>query len=150
MIICPKCGKTVKEGINVCTSCGTKLYDASSLKKQQQKSAEPSNSVGIGVGILTLISLVIILKVHTIPGMLLYLVALGVAMMELKKDMEITPENFVNCVKNCFQKDRFISKGIPMIVVIILPLMIVFATYTWIITDSIREVDHMYNQLGGY
>jgi hypothetical protein len=47
--------------------------------------------------------------------------------------------------KKCLSKENFKGMGLMFLVVAILPLMAVIGSYRWIVTDTYREVESMYN-----
>lgn len=144
---CPNCGKEVKDNFNVCTNCGTKLI-TSDKKKEVKK--ENSNSLGVFTGIIAIISIMVLYKISAVIGMILYLIAFGIAITELKKDSAFNQGNHLDYCKSCLRKERFLSKGIPLIVVILIPLIVIIAIYRWIFADTIRSVDNLYDSMGGF
>lgn len=144
---CPNCGKEVKDNFNVCTNCGTKLITGDKKKVVKKDS---SNSLGIFAGIIAIISIMVLYKISAVIGMILYLIAFGIAITELKKDSEFNQGNHLNYCKSCFCKESFLSKGIPLIVVILIPLIVIIAIYRWIFADTIRSVDNLYDSMGGF
>lgn len=144
---CPNCGKEVKDNFNVCTNCGKKLI-TSDRKKEVKK--DSSDSLGIFAGIIAIISILVLYKISAVIGMILYLIAFGIAITELKKDSEFNQGNHLEYCKSCFRKERFLSKGIPLIIVVLIPLIVIIAIYRWIYADTIRSVNNLYESMGGF
>lgn len=148
---CPKCGNWVKENFNVCTKCGTVLSvrKITSIDLSEDK-LKITKKLGMGVGAFTFIALVLLFQVSAMLGMILYFIAFAIAINAFKDDERISKGNYAELVKECFRKENLLSKGILMAVILIVPIVLSVGLYRWIITDTIREVDNMYNQYGGY
>ncbi len=148
---CPKCGNVVKENFNVCTKCGMVIKSNETvLRKPEESEQKVSGSLGIGVGVFTIIALVVLFQVSAMLGMLLYFVAFGIAVNAFKDDERVAKGEYVSLVKECFQKENLLNKGILMVVILLIPIVICVGLHRWLFADTMREVDYIYNQFGGY
>lgn len=149
---CPKCGNVTKQNFNVCTKCGTRIKNEEGivLHGKKKNSGQISNSLGIGVGGLTVIAAVVLFNVSAILGMILYFIGFGIAIIAFKEDERVAKRDFVGLAKHCFKKQNLLSKGILLIVVALVPIVVCVGIHRWLFADTMREVDYIYNQFGGY
>ena len=136
---CPKCGKEVLDNINVCTACGAKITE--SKVKVEKKEAAPA--YGVITGVLAIAGIYLIANVWSLLGALVYFVGFGMALSEIKKDKDFSDKNFGDFAKKSLKKQNILKKGIPAIVVVIMPLVVAYGIYGWIILDSIRTAQHI-------
>ena len=137
MKICPKCKGNVADGLNVCTHCGAVITPqaAKPKKKDSTEVKRDNQAIAITSVIITLVGIFIMFEVSALVGMIIYLIAFALSFNELRKDPEFRPETIV----------PFKGMGLMFLVVAILPLMAVIGSYRWIVTDTNREVESMYN-----
>lgn len=148
---CPGCGSMVKESFNVCTKCGTTIKPGKTLQTvPKDGKAKVSSSLGIGLGGYTVIALVLLFQVSAILGMVLYFIGFGIAVNAFKDDERVEKGAYVELVKDCFKKENLLSKGILMTVILLIPIVLCVGLHRWIFADTMREVDYIYNQYGGY
>ena len=62
---------------------------------------------------------------------------------EIKRDKDFSDKNFGDFAKKSFKKQNILKKGIPAIVVVIMPLVVAYGIYGWIILDSVRTAQHI-------
>lgn len=147
MKICPKCKGNVADGLNVCTHCGAVITPqaAKPKKKDSTEVKRDNQAIAITSVIITLVGIFIMFEVSALVGMIIYLIAFALSFNELRKDSEFRPETIVPFAKKCLSKENFKGMGLMFLVVAILPLMAVIGSYRWIVTDTYREVESMYN-----
>ena len=147
MKICPKCKGNVADGLNVCTHCGAVITPqaAKPKKKDSTEVKRDNQAIAITSVIITLVGIFIMFEVSALVGMIIYLIAFALSFNELRKDPEYRPETIVPFAKKCLSKENFKGMGLMFLVVAILPLMAVIGSYRWIVTDTYREVESMYN-----
>lgn len=104
-----------------------------------------NQAIAITSVIITLVGIFIMFEVSALVGMIIYLIAFALSFNELRKDPEFRPETIVPFAKKCLSKENFKGMGLMFLVVAILPLMAVIGSYRWIVTDTYREVESMYN-----
>ena len=123
MKICPKCKGNVADGLNVCTHCGAVITPqaAKPKKKDSTEVKRDNQAIAITSVIITLVGIFIMFEVSALVGMIIYLIAFALS------------------------KENFKGMGLMFLVVAILPLMAVIGSYRWIVTDTYREVESMYN-----
>lgn len=147
MKICPKCKGNVADGLNVCTHCGAVITPqaAKPKKKDSTEVKRDNQAIAITSVVITLVGIFIMFEVSALVGMIIYLIAFTLSFNELRKDSEFRPETIVPFAKKCLSKENFKGMGLMFLVVAILPLMAVIGSYRWIVTDTYREVESMYN-----
>ena len=116
----------------------TAIKDSTEVKRDNQ-------AIAITSVIITLVGIFIMFEVSALVGMIIYLIAFALSFNELRKDPEFRPETIVPFAKKCLSKENFKGMGLMFLVVAILPLMAVIGSYRWIVTDTYREVESMYN-----
>ena len=119
--------------------------DKRSLHNSEVK-VEPkqaTSAYGILTGILAVAGIYLIAKVWAIAGAIVYFIGFGLALSEVKRDNNFENKNYSEFFKSSFSKQNILKKGIPAIVVVIMPLVVAFAIYGWIILDSVRTANHL-------
>ena len=153
--ICPKCGKEIPNDVELCPSCGTRVREKKPIATQstteQEKSRKTSALVYLAIA---LVGIIVIFAYRAWLGGLIYLVAGGLSIMALNSDYEANlspslPSYIMSCLKG---KD--IWNKILAIIIVLIPILVIFSTYRWIVVDTAREVDSMmsdiYELLGGF
>ena len=103
--------------------------------------------VGIVTVVFTIISLIVLFNVSALIGGFLYLLAFAFSLHQLKSKVGYEESfSIMSFVKN-ISKDNFWEEGIFTIIVILIPLIVIIATYRWIFVDTAREVNAIYNNL---
>ena len=136
---CPKCGKEVSDNINVCTACGTRISES----KEKVETNQASSMYGIISGIFAIAGIYLIANVWAIVGAVIYFIGFGLAFSEVKRDKNFENKNYSELIKSNFNKKNILKKGIPTIVVVIVPFVIAFALYGWIVLDSVRTAEYI-------
>lgn len=140
-------GKSLREFRSASTEDNTKTIDAKNEdeKKDSTEVKRDNQAIAITSVIITLVGIFIMFEVSALVGMIIYLIAFALSFNELRKDPEFRPETIVPFAKKCLSKENFKGMGLMFLVVAILPLMAVIGSYRWIVTDTYREVESMYN-----
>lgn len=99
----------------------------------------------IGVIVIFIVAMLLLFNVSAIIGGIVYLIAFGVSLRELKGKVAYEETfSIMKFIKN-IKKDTLLTEGVFTIIVAILPIIVIIATYRWIVVDTIREVDKIYD-----
>ena len=96
---------------------------------------------------IALVGIIVIFAYRAWLGGLIYLVAGGLSIMALNSDYEANhspslPSYIMSCLKG---KD--IWNKILAIIIVLIPILVIFSTYRWIVVDTAREVDSMMSDI---
>lgn len=112
-----------------------------------QEKNKQDKTLGIVVLIITLVALNILFKVSALVGFIIYLVAFGISLHRLKQEVAYDSSFSIGYFIKNFKSSEFWTQGIFTIVVAIIPIIVCIAAYRWIYTDTIRQVDAIYNSI---
>lgn len=99
----------------------------------------------IGVIVIFIIAMLLLFNVSAIIGGIVYLLAFGISLRELKGKVAYEGSfSIMKFIKN-IKKDTLLTEGIFTIIVAVLPLIVVIALYRWIVVDTVREVDALFD-----
>lgn len=85
--------------------------------------------------------------VSAILGGVVYLLAFGISLMELRSKVAFEETfSIIYFIKN-IRKDTLFTKRVLTIIVAALPLIAVIVTYRWIAVDTVREVDSLFDSI---
>lgn len=103
------------------------------------------NYKAIGVTVIFIVSMLLLFNVSAIIGGLVYLLAFGISLRELKGKVAYGESfSIMKFIKN-IKKDTLLTEGIFTIIVAVLPLIVIIALYRWIVVDTAREVDALFD-----
>ncbi len=139
---CTKCGKETK--LNVCPSCGTKLIKVELNDNDIKKN---NSTYEITLTVIAIIGIIIMYAYRAWLGGPIFLIAAYLAFVLLKEQYNSKKMNSVaDYIKYVF-KEETITRKIVCAVVMIAPVILVIATYRWIVVDTQRMVDSMFSNI---
>lgn len=142
--VCPKCGKEIPANAELCPSCGTRVKEKKTIAAPPPEEKKSSRKITALMSLaIAILGIIVIFAYRAWLGGLIYLAAGGISLMALKSDFEANdsaslPSYVMSCIKG---KD--IWNKIIAIVVALIPIVVIFATYRWISVDTAREVDEI-------
>lgn len=99
--------------------------------------------ISIIVIVIFIVAMLLLFNVSAIIGGIVYLLAFGISLMELKSKLSYEETfSIIKFIKN-IKKDTLLTEGVFTIIVAILPLIVIIAIYRWVVADTIREVDSL-------
>ena len=113
-------------------------------KKQQEKQ---DKTKGIITLIIAIIGILVLFKVRAILGGIIYLVAFGFGLYMLKSKVDYSATFSISYFIKNIRKENFWTEGIYTIIVVLLPLIVCITIYRWIVVDTVRDVNNLYNNL---
>lgn len=101
----------------------------------------------MAVIVIFVIAMLLMFKVSAIAGGFVYLLSFAISLMELRSKVAYEETfSILNFMKN-IRKETLLTEGVFTIIVAILPLIVIIATYRWIVVDTIREVNSLFDSL---
>lgn len=105
------------------------------------------NYKAITVMAIFIVAMLLLFNVSAILGTIVYLVAFGISLMELKSKVAYEKTfSIIEFIKN-IKKDTLFTEGIYTIIVAILPVIVIIAIYRWIVVDTIRGMNALYKKM---
>lgn len=99
----------------------------------------------IGVIVIFIMAMLLLFKVSAVIGGIVYLLAFGISLKELKGKVAYAESfSIMKFIKN-IKKDTLLTEGVFTIIVAVLPLIVIIALYRWIVVDTVREVDALFD-----
>lgn len=132
----------------LCTSCGTRVKERKPVatKNAEEKTNSRQTTALICLAI-AVIGIIVIFAYRAWLGGLIYLIAGGIAAMTLKSDYEANDSSSLpSYVMTCI-KEKDIWNKIIAIIVVIIPIVVIIATYRWIVVDTERIANDIYNNI---
>lgn len=101
----------------------------------------------MAVIVIFIVAMLLMFKVSAIFGGIVYLLAFGISLMELRSKVAFEETfSIMGFIKN-IRKNTLLTEGVFAITVAILPLVAVIATYRWIAVDTVRKVDALFDSI---
>lgn len=99
----------------------------------------------IGAIVIFIVAILLLFNVSAIIGGIVYLLAFGISIRELKGKVAYEESfSIMKFIKN-IKKDTLLTEGVFTIIVAVLPLIVIIALYRWIVVDTAREVDALFD-----
>lgn len=112
-----------------------------------QKQESQDKSKGIIALVIAIIGIIVLFKVSAILGGIVYLISFGFSLYVLKSKVDYSATFSIMYFLKNIKKDNFWTEGIFTIIVALIPLIVCIAIYRWIVVDTVREVNSIYNNL---
>lgn len=146
-IVCPKCGKEIPSNAELCISCGTRVKEKTVTTKNTEKTTSSRQTIALICLVIAVVGIIVLFAYRAWLGGLIYLAASGISFMTLNGDYEANnslslPSYVMTCIKG---KDIW-NKIIALIVVII-PIVLMIASYRWIVVDTARQVEDIMSSI---
>lgn len=151
---CLKCGNEIKEGYHVCTHCGTKTtssveeYQKEKEKEKKEKGGENHPYFGVGVAGIAALGVLFLFRISAPLGFVIYLVAFTLSLKEVKKDFESSDqsEGIWKFGLSYIKKEKFLSKGIYILIIAALPVMAIIGIERWLFADTERVTNYIFER----
>lgn len=140
---CSKCNHEIKEGLSVCTNCGTKVEG---IKKNSPQIKKNSGGEGIVYVIVAVVGILVMFNISSPIGGFIYLISFIGAYSKLKNIYSMSKrEGVISFAKQYLKKDKIFNEGMMVIIVVAIPIVIIIGVHRWIYADTMRMVDSFMN-----
>lgn len=147
---CSKCGNEVKEGFHVCPRCGAKISSSTEAYKKEMKGKEKNSNqyYGLCIAFIAMLGVWIMFHISSPLGFIVYLMSFLLALSEVKKDYEKSdcPKGIFKFGLEYLRKQKFLSKGILILIIVAAPIMVIVGLDRWLFADTERMSDYIYDR----